>query len=91
MTTATRAPAFDGRRLRREDLHRAAADREIMVALPLVASAAAPEDLTRVKIEILCSHHSWDRLRRGHGLSAESASATLIAGLTALLTGPLDA
>jgi AcrR family transcriptional regulator len=201
MTTATRAPAFDGRRLRRElnreavidalvtffragnyhpscseiaaraglserslfryfddleDLHRAAADREIMVALPLVASAAAPEDLTRVKIErmvharaalfeqagpavralganahrhaklaidldrhrsflsgqlrelfapeltargtallpaieILCSHHSWDRLRHGHCLSAESASATLIAGLTALLTGPLDA
>ena len=42
-------------------------------------------------IEVLCSHHSWDRLRRGHGLSAESAAATLIAALTALLTGQLDA
>ena len=201
MTTAAQAPAFDGRRLRRElnreavidallalfragnyhpscseiaaraglserslfryfddleDLHRAAADREIMVALPLLASAAAPGDLTRVKIErmvrgraalfeqagpavralganahrhaklaveldrhraflrgqihqlfgpeldargsallpaieVLCSHHSWDRLRHGHGLSAESAAATLIAAVTALLTVPPDA
>lgn len=200
MTTATGAPAFDGRRLRRElnrgavidalltffradnyypscseiaaraglserslfryfddmaDLHRAAADREIMVALPQLTSAAAPEDLTRLKIErmvharaalyeqagpaaralganahrhaklaveldrhraflrghlrelfapelaargtvllpaieVLCSHHSWDRLRRGEGLSTESASTTLIAALTALLTGPPD-
>lgn len=138
-----------------EDLHRAAADREITVALPQLASAAAAE-LTRVKIErmvharaalwehagpaaralganahrharlaaeldryrsflqgqlrelfapelaargtvalpaidVLCSHHSWDRLRHGQGLSAESATATLIAALTALLTGPQDA
>ncbi len=138
-----------------EDLHRAAADREITIALPQLASAAA-EELTRVKIErmvharaalwehagpaaralganahrhaklaaeldryrsllqgqlrelfapelaargsvvlpaieVLCSHHSWNRLRHGHGLSADSATATLIATLTALLTGPPDA
>jgi AcrR family transcriptional regulator len=138
-----------------EDLHRAAANREITVALPQLASAAA-EELTRVKIErmvharaalwehagpaaralganahrhaklaaeldryrnflqgqlrelfapelaahgsvvlpaieVLCSHHSWDRLRHGQGLSAESATATLIAALTALLTRPQDA
>jgi AcrR family transcriptional regulator len=201
MTAATRAPASDGRRLRRElnrdavidalvtfyragnyhpscaeiaavaglserslfryfrdleDLHRTAADREITVALPQLASAGVAEELTHVKIErmvharaalwehagpaaralganahrhaklaaeldryrsllqgqlrelfapelaargtvvlpaieVLCSHHSWDRLRHGQGLSPESATGTLIAALTALLTGPQDA
>jgi AcrR family transcriptional regulator len=42
-------------------------------------------------IEILCSHHSWDRLRHGQGLSAEAAAAALIATLRALLTGQPDA
>jgi len=96
--TAAQAPAFDGRRVRRElnreavidsllaffrvgnyhpscseiaagaglserslfryfedveDLHRAATDREITVGLPLLASAATPQDLTQVKIERL--------------------------------------
>jgi len=138
------------------DLHRATADREIMLALPLVLLAVAPQDLTHVKIErlvhgraalfeqagpavralranahvqarlaveldrhrtflrgqvselfgpelavggtavlpaidVLCSHRSWERLRHGLGLSAESAAATLIAALTALLTGPAHA
>jgi AcrR family transcriptional regulator len=138
------------------DLHRAAADREIMDALQLVTLPMAPQDLTHVKIErlvrgraaffeqagpaaralranapahaklavkldrhrtllrgqldelfapelaaggtavlpaidVLCSHRSWDRLRHGLGLSAESAADTLIAALTALLSGPADA
>lgn len=138
------------------DLHRAAADREIMHALSLVAPPVTPQDLTHIKIErlvhcraalferagpaaralranthvhaklaaeldrhrtflrgqlkelfapelaagrtavlpavdVLCSHRSWDRLRHGLGLSAESAAATLIAALTALLTGRPDA
>ncbi len=42
-------------------------------------------------IEILCSHHSWDRLRHGQGLSAEAAAAALIATLRALLAGQPDA
>jgi TetR/AcrR family transcriptional regulator, regulator of autoinduction and epiphytic fitness len=42
-------------------------------------------------IEILCSLHSWDRLRHGQGLSAEAAAAALIAALTALLAGQPDA
>ena len=138
------------------DLHRAAADKELTDVLQLVASAAAAQDLTHVKIErmvharaalweragpaaralganahrhaslaaeldryrsflrgqlrelfapelaargtavlpaieILCSHHSWDRLRHGQGLSAEAAAAALIATLRALLTGQPDA
>ena len=138
------------------DLHRAAADREITDVLQLVASAAAAQDLTQVKIErmvraraalweqagpaaralwrqrapacqlaaeldryrsflrgqlrelfapelaasgtavlpameVLCSHHSWDRLRHSQGMSAESAAAALIAALTALLAGQPDA
>jgi AcrR family transcriptional regulator len=138
------------------DLHLAAADREISLALPLLVLAVAPEDPTRVKIErlvygraavferagpatralranahvharmaieldrhrsflrgqlsevfapelaaggsavlpaidVLCSNRSWDRLRNGLGLSAENAAATLVAALTALLTGPPDA
>jgi AcrR family transcriptional regulator len=135
-----------------DDLHRAAADREIMLALPLLVQTAAPHDLTHVKIErlvharaalferagpalralranahvqarlavaldrhrafergqlselfapelaacgtavlpaieVLCSYRSWDRLRHQQGLSTESATATLIAALAALLTG----
>jgi TetR/AcrR family transcriptional regulator, regulator of autoinduction and epiphytic fitness len=42
-------------------------------------------------IEVLCSHHSWDRLRHGQGMSAEAAAAALIAALTALLAGQPDA
>ncbi len=42
-------------------------------------------------MEVLCSHHSWDRLRHGQGMSAESAAAALIAALTALLAGQPDA
>jgi TetR/AcrR family transcriptional regulator, regulator of autoinduction and epiphytic fitness len=42
-------------------------------------------------IEVLCSHHSWDRLRHSQGLSAEAAVAALTAALTALLAGPPDA
>jgi hypothetical protein len=41
-------------------------------------------------IDVLCSHRSWDRLRHGLGLSAESAAASLIAALTALLSGVPD-
>ncbi len=198
---ATRAPAGDGRRLRREqnreavieallalfraglyhpscgqiaaraglserslfryfddvdDLLRAAADRVVLLAQPLLALAAEPLDLTQVKIErvvharaalfeqagpaaralranahrhanlavelevhrgflrgqlselfapelaargtpvlpaidVLCSADSWDLLRHDQGLSIQSATATLIAALTALLTGPPDA
>lgn len=198
---ATRAPACDGRRLRREqnreavidallalfqagsyhpscseiaaraglserslfryfddldDLLRAAADRVIMLALPLLALPASPQDVTRVKIErvvharaalfeqagpaaralranahrraklaveldvhrtflrgqlselfapelaargtallpaidVLCSAESWDLLRHAQGLSTQSATATLIAALAPLLTGPQDA
>jgi AcrR family transcriptional regulator len=138
------------------DLHRAAADKELTDVLQLVASAAAAQDLTQVKIErmvharaalweragpaaralganahrhaslaaeldryrsflrgqlrelfapelaargtavlpameVLCSHHSWDRLRHAQGMSAESAAAALIAALTALLGGQPDA
>ncbi len=138
------------------DLHVAATDREIMLALPLLVPAVVPEDLTHVKIErlvhgraalfeqagpaaralranaqvhakvaveldrhrtflrgqlsdlfapelaaggsavlpaidVLCSHGCWDRLRHDLRLSAEGAAATLIAALTALLTGPPDA
>ncbi len=138
------------------DLHRAAADKEITDVLQLVASAAAAQDPTHVKIErmvraraalweqagpaaralganahrhaslaaeldryrsslrgqlrelfapelaasgtavlpameVLCSHHSWDRLRHSQGMSAESAAAALIVALTALLAGQPDA
>lgn len=139
-----------------DDMHRAAAGREIMLAVPLMVPAAKPDDPTPVKIErlahsratafeqagpaalairanaqvqaklademdrhrdflrvklselfarelaargtavlpaieLLCSHRSWDRLRHGQGLSIEIATTSLIAALSALLTGPADA